>query len=72
MEVTPNRPDYNSVIGIAREIAALTGNPLRWPEVTSEETGGPLSKVLDVRIEDPDLQYERQALYLRDHPSPQR
>ena len=54
MEVTPNRPDYNSVIGIAREIAALTGNPLRWPEVTSEETGGPLSKVLDVRIEDPE------------------
>ncbi len=32
LEVTPNRPDLNSVIGIAREISALTGNPLRIPE----------------------------------------
>jgi phenylalanyl-tRNA synthetase beta chain len=32
LEVTPNRPDLNSVIGIAREIAALTGNPLRLPQ----------------------------------------
>src|SRR5512136_803132 len=33
LEITPNRPDLNSVIGIAREIAALTGNPLRLPNV---------------------------------------
>ncbi len=33
LEVTPNRPDLNSVLGIAREISALTGNPLRLPEV---------------------------------------
>src|SRR5262245_7750942 len=26
LEITPNRPDLNSVIGIAREISALTGN----------------------------------------------
>ena len=36
LEVTPNRPDLNSVIGIAREIAALTGNPLAVPEVKSK------------------------------------
>ncbi len=52
MEVTPNRPDYNSVIGIAREIAALTGNPLKWPEVTLEESGDPVEQVVGVRIED--------------------
>jgi phenylalanyl-tRNA synthetase beta chain len=34
LEVTPNRPDLNSVIGIAREIAALTGNPLKLPDVS--------------------------------------
>src|SRR5271165_1921191 len=34
LEITPNRPDLNSVIGIAREIAALTGNLLRRPDVT--------------------------------------
>ncbi len=33
LEITPNRADLNSVIGIAREIAALTGNPLRLPEL---------------------------------------
>src|SRR6266571_7407384 len=31
LEVTPNRPDLNSVIGIARELAAVTGNPLQMP-----------------------------------------
>ena len=39
LEITPNRPDWNSVIGIAREIAALTGNPLRWPNLS--EGGAP-------------------------------
>ncbi len=34
LEVTPNRPDLNSVIGIAREIAAVTGNPLRLPDTS--------------------------------------
>jgi phenylalanyl-tRNA synthetase beta chain len=33
LEVTPNRPDWNSVIGIAREIAAVTGNKLKLPDV---------------------------------------
>src|SRR5512138_1557126 len=33
LEITPNRPDLNSVIGIAREIAAVTGNPLRIPAI---------------------------------------
>ena len=40
LEVTPNRPDLNSLIGIAREIAAVTGNPLRLPQVTLPETQG--------------------------------
>ncbi|HNQ73287.1 MAG TPA: phenylalanine--tRNA ligase subunit beta [Verrucomicrobiota bacterium] len=31
LEVTPNRPDLNSVIGIAREIAARAGVPLQLP-----------------------------------------
>ena len=29
LEVTPNRPDLNSVIGIAREIVALTGMTMK-------------------------------------------
>ena len=39
LEVTPNRPDWNSVIGIVREIAAVTGNKLKIPQIS--EGGAP-------------------------------
>jgi phenylalanyl-tRNA synthetase beta chain len=68
LEITPNRPDLNSVIGIAREIAALTGNPLKWPEVQSPKSNGQspqstgaagnqarVEDLAGVRIEDPEL-----------------
>src|SRR5262245_22348809 len=64
LEVTPNRPDLNSVIGIAREISAVTGRPLRLPEVSV--TSGPLSAIgaqphalidewVAVRLDEPEL-----------------
>jgi phenylalanyl-tRNA synthetase beta chain len=52
LEVTPNRPDLNSVIGIAREIAALTGNPLRIPEVQCPKSDVQTGALVSVRIED--------------------
>jgi phenylalanyl-tRNA synthetase beta chain len=52
LEVTPNRPDLNSVIGIAREIAALTGNPLRVPEIKLATSGGKAAELVAVRLED--------------------
>jgi phenylalanyl-tRNA synthetase beta chain len=59
LEITPNRPDLNSVIGIAREISAVTGNPLRLPDVGHEpqstSPGRPISSLVSVRIEDPEL-----------------
>src|SRR6266446_2410511 len=39
VEVTPNRPDCLSVLGIARELAALTGARLRPPQVALKEAG---------------------------------
>src|SRR4029079_5144947 len=39
LEVTPNRPDLNSVIGIAREIAAVTGNELKIPTLSEPQHG---------------------------------
>ncbi len=33
LEITPNRPDLLSYVGIAREVATLTGKPLRVPAV---------------------------------------
>ena len=55
LEVTPNRPDLNSVIGIAREIAAVTGNPLKMPEVRSQKSEVRAESLVAVRIEDAEL-----------------
>ena len=56
LEITPNRPDLNSVIGIAREISAVTGNPLKLPEVEAQgEAGSPVEELVAVRIEDAEL-----------------
>jgi phenylalanyl-tRNA synthetase beta chain len=55
LEITPNRPDWNSVIGIAREIAALTGNPLKIPGIRDQQSGGKAQNLVDVRIEDAEL-----------------
>lgn len=48
LEVTPNRPDCLSMIGIAREVAALLGKPLKIPaaEIVLGKRGvGDLAKV---------------------------
>ncbi len=37
IEITPNRPDALSVVGVAREVAALTGAPFRFPQVAVKE-----------------------------------
>ena len=55
LEITPNRPDWNSVIGIAREIAALTGNPLKVPGIRDQASGGKVQDLVAVRIEDAEL-----------------
>lgn len=55
LEITPNRPDWNSVIGIAREIAALTGNPLKVPGIRDQRFGGKVQDLVAVRIEDAEL-----------------
>jgi len=55
LEITPNRPDWNSVVGIAREIGAVTGNPLRLPETKLREDSERTEKWVQVRLEDPEL-----------------
>jgi len=55
LEVTPNRPDCLCVIGIAREVDALTGNTVRIPDVRYEETNIPIGQYISVEIVDPDL-----------------
>jgi phenylalanyl-tRNA synthetase beta chain len=51
--ITPNRPDCASVIGIAREIAALTGQRIKRPETRFEEENTPIEDLARVTLEDP-------------------
>ena len=52
LEVTPNRPDWNSLIGIAREVSALTRNALRLPEIPDLPEGDEdASALVDVRLD---------------------
>lgn len=53
LEITPNRPDEISLIGVAREVSALTGAPLRLPDVSLREDGGPVEAETRVDVEDP-------------------
>jgi len=55
VEVTSNRGDCLSHIGIARELAAATGKTLRLPEVRLEEMDRPASEFVQVEIREPDL-----------------
>src|SRR5712692_5058080 len=55
VEITPNRPDGLSVVGIARELAALTGARFRLPTIAVKESGEAARTLARVRIEAPDL-----------------
>src|SRR5215216_7168355 len=55
LEITPNRPDWNSIIGIAREISAITANPLTIPEVKLPAAGAKAEDLVTVEIEDSEL-----------------
>ena len=55
-EITPNRPDCLSVIGLAREAAATFNQPLRLHEpVVKGGAEGSLCELLDVETPDADL-----------------
>ena len=66
LEVTPNRPDLNGVIGLAREIAALTGNPLKLPEISLPAFDEKADDLVAVQIDDPDLCPRYNARVIRD------
>lgn len=53
--ITPNRSDCLSIIGIAREIAAITGAKLRYPPIRMCESEGDINRMTSIEILDPDL-----------------
>ncbi len=55
VDVKPNRGDALSLVGLAREVSAATGAPLRWPETDAPETGPALDGRLSVEVREPGL-----------------
>ena len=52
VEITPDRPDCLSLIGIAREVAALYGTELKMPDTELAESYPWVEKATSVQVED--------------------
>jgi phenylalanyl-tRNA synthetase beta chain len=65
LEVTPNLARCLSLIGVAREVAALTGHTVRLPPHNAEATGEPIEGQVRVEIEDPKLSARYAAMLLK-------
>jgi phenylalanyl-tRNA synthetase beta chain len=70
LEITPNRPDCLSVIGIAREISALTGEELIIPGYDSKKKLN-INSGFDIKIEDYNLCPRYSAKIFKDLPNVQ-
>lgn len=53
--LTPNRPDCLSVVGVAREVAAMAGKPLRLPKPALVESAPSCATLTAVTIKDVEL-----------------
>jgi len=54
-EVTTNRPDCLSHYGVARELATLYRQPLKFPKIALREAAEPAKAAASIEIDDPDL-----------------
>ena len=52
LEVTPNRPDCLSMVGVAREVAAILNAEYAVPGGVPPESGTPAAELVSVEIED--------------------
>lgn len=55
LDVLPNRPDALSILGVARDLAARLGLPLRVPDPQPPEAGEDALSLVSVEIADPSL-----------------
>ncbi|MBQ8646618.1 MAG: phenylalanine--tRNA ligase subunit beta, partial [Oscillospiraceae bacterium] len=65
ISITANRPDCQSILGMAREVAAILGKPLKMPATDYEITAAPDDSI-SVKVECPDLCPRYLAHYVRD------
>ena len=54
INLTPNRSDCLSMLGIAREIAALQNTQIRYPDISLPEAKGNISEKTSVTVDAPD------------------
>lgn len=54
-EITPNRPDCLSILGMARETAATFDKKVAYPDETIQNESGDASDYISIEIEAPDL-----------------
>ena len=54
VNVTPNRSDCLCMIGIAREVSAITGQPMKLPAIKMTETSEDINTLTSVQIIDAD------------------
>ena len=52
VDVKPNRGDALSLIGLAREVAAISGTRVRWPDIEVPESGDSTDEHLWVEVAD--------------------
>ena len=55
LEVTSNRPDCNSLLGVAREVSVLFDRPMLKPDPRPAESGAPVESRVSLQVDDPDL-----------------
>jgi phenylalanyl-tRNA synthetase beta chain len=54
IDLTPNRADCLSIIGVAREVAAIQGTRLTLPRANLSDTGDAIARMTSVAVEAPD------------------
>ena len=54
-KITPNRPDCQSVLGIAREVSVVLGQKFNAPAPSYKTVGGDITEHIQVTVEDYDL-----------------
>ncbi|MEA3406702.1 MAG: phenylalanine--tRNA ligase subunit beta [Chloroflexota bacterium] len=66
LDLTPNLARCFSMVGVAREVAALTGGERDLPAPTVEAKGAPIAGQIEIKIQDPDLCPRYSAALIKD------
>jgi phenylalanyl-tRNA synthetase beta chain len=55
ISIAPNMARNANVLGVARELSALTGRPLRKPKIEYKTEGQPVNELVSIEIREPEL-----------------